>query len=251
MLKKLLLTFVLILGISNTNAQYYNTYTEVGIMAGPVFFKSDFGEAGNVENFVKNNGFSIGGFLYISQVEDLESFRENFKLRAELSYLKADLEHYGKYVDPSNKGLFARQLRAMSGSTQITSAGFQVEYYPFKIDDYVRGMAFSPYIGFGPQVNYFSSKITSSLGELNFPYTTPVKYMNALRTNDDYAFSLTGTLGVRYKLSEYHSLIAEARGQYYFSDWVDGMNPDKNIYTENKSNDWNIGINLGYIYYFY
>ena len=46
--------------------------------------------------------------------------------------------------------------------------------------------------------------------------------------------SVTGAIGTRYKLSDYHSLFAEVRAQYFFSDWVDGLNPNKDIYKENK-----------------
>ena len=43
-----------------TFAQYTNgggTNQEIGIMAGPVFFQSDYGEAGVFENYYKNNTF--------------------------------------------------------------------------------------------------------------------------------------------------------------------------------------------------
>ena len=41
----------------------------------------------------------------------------------------------------------------------------------------------------------------------------------------------------------------DLRGQYYFSNWVDGLNPNPAVYKENKANDWNIWLNFGYIYY--
>jgi hypothetical protein len=41
----------------------------------------------------------------------------------------------------------------------------------------------------------------------------------------------------------------DLRVQYYFSNWVDGLNPDPTIYKENKANDWNVWLNFGYIYY--
>jgi hypothetical protein len=41
----------------------------------------------------------------------------------------------------------------------------------------------------------------------------------------------------------------DLRGQYYFSDWVDGLNPDHNKYTENRYNDWLVWLNVGYILY--
>jgi hypothetical protein len=37
----------------------------------------------------------------------------------------------------------------------------------------------------------------------------------------------------------------------FFSNWVDGLNPNPAIYKENKANDWLVWLNVGYIYYFY
>jgi len=44
-------------------------------------------------------------------------------------------------------------------------------------------------------------------------------------------------------------LMIDMRLQYYFSNWVDGLNPDPTIYLENRANDWNVWFNVGYIYY--
>jgi hypothetical protein len=236
--------------VLSAKAQFSNTYREAGIMAGPVFFKSDYGERGNFENFAKNSGYSIGGFYYLSAIEDYSSFLENFKVKLELAYCKSDLDHFGKWVEPQRHSITANQLRAMHGSTQVTSAGFQIEYYPLKTDDYYRGIDISPYIGFGPQLCYYTSKAWSDLGALDTPISTPPKYFNATRNGAATIGAVTGTIGARFKLSYYRALIAEVRTQYYFSDWVDGLNPDKNKNPENKHNDWNVWFNVGYIFYF-
>jgi hypothetical protein len=39
----------------------------------------------------------------------------------------------------------------------------------------------------------------------------------------------------------------DLRFQYYFSNWVDGLNPNPEIYKENKANDWLVWFNVGYI----
>ena len=62
------------------------------------------------------------------------------------------------------------------------------------------------------------------------------------------------SVGVRYKLSDLSDLMLDARWQYYFSNWVDGLNPSlanngSVPVPENKANDWIYWINLGYIYY--
>jgi len=252
MLKKAIL-FISILTITfsaYSQNGFGGSYTEVGVFTGPVFFKSDYGERGNFENFEKNNGFSIGASYYLSTINNFKGLQDNFKLRLEVSYTKADFKHYGKYVDPSSTSVFTNQLRGMYGSTSYSSLGFQVEYYPFKTDDYDRGSSFSPYLSLGPHVNYVSVTSRSTLGELGTSITTPRKYMGGYKNGGMTVASVTGAIGTRYKLSDYHSLFAEVRAQYFFSDWVDGLNPNKDIYKENKSNDWCVGLNLGYIYYF-
>jgi len=56
-------------------------------------------------------------------------------------------------------------------------------------------------------------------------------------------------LGTRYKLNRMSDLVLDVRLQYFNSDWVDGLNPNKELYTENKYNDWLTFIGVGYIYY--
>ncbi len=238
-------------GVFNlSNAQGGRTYQEIGIMAGPVFFQSDFGARNEFKNFYKNNGFSIGGFYYISAMDNLGTFAENFKLRLEVSYMSCELQHYGQYVDLDSNSLFTRQLRAMRGSVEAINGGFQLEYYPFKTDDYSRGSNFSPYISGGFQMSNFTSNVTSTLGAFGSPSVTPNKYKDGFKNESGIVGSLTASIGTRYLLDDYNALVLDARTQFYFSDWVDGLNPDSNRYPENKSNDWSTTINFGYIYYF-
>ncbi len=251
MLKKFIVPFFFVLFIgAESHAQFGRTYQEVGIMAGPVFFKSDYGERGDFENFSKNSGLSVGVFYYFSFIEDFKSLRENFKLRLDASYMKADLEHYGKYVDPAKTSLFADQLRAMNGSTSTINLGLQMEFYPWKTDDYNRGTTFSPYVSLGGQMGYYTSKVKSDLGPLGTPLTTPAKYSSGTRNESRPVASLTSSVGVRYRLDDYNSLIFDSRLQYYTSDWVDGLNPDRSTYKENETNDYSLTFSFGYVYYF-
>ena len=249
-MSKLIFAFcIILLSFSNiAQAQYGRTYREIGLMAGPVFFQSDFGARNTFENYYKNNGISIGAFYYISEITNVKSLRENFKLRLEASYMSANLSHYGEWVQNNQK--FATQLRAMTGKVETVNLGFQVEYYPFKTDDYNRGTTWSPYISGGAQISNYTSKVESSLGPLGSSITTPNKYLNAYRNDSNIVASITTSLGTRYMLDDYHALVFDARVQYYFSDWVDGLNPDRNVYTENKANDWSTTFNIGYVYYF-
>jgi Domain of unknown function (DUF6089) len=253
MLKRIFLFTAILLGFYNTtvNAQFnYNyLYHEIGIYAGPVFLKSDFGARDDFENFYKNNGFNIGVIYYLSGDENYNSLRDNFKLRLEASYMESNMKHYGKYVDgESNIG--KEQLRAMSAKTSAISTGLQLEFYPLKTDDYYRGDKTSPYVSLGSQISLYSSDVNSSLGKLGNSTTTLKKYIGATRSDvNKIVTSVSASIGTRYKLSEYHSLLAEVKLQYYFSDWVDGLNPDRKAYPENKTNDYLGSFNIGYIYY--
>jgi len=252
MLKKAILFILIVLGCSNSSqAQYEQFYKEFGIMAGPVFLKSDFGARGDFENFTKNSGFTVGGFYYLTFIENFPNIREKFKFRLEASYTSVNMKHYGKYVDNTSNSLFTRQLRAMEGKTTVGTFGVQVEFFPWRVDDYNRGGSpFTPYIAGGVQVNSYSSEVTSSLGKIGTPEATPAKYMSGAKTDQGVAGSLSASIGTRIKIADYHALIVEMRGQYYLSDWIDGLNPNNKVYKENKSNDWSTALTVGYVYYF-
>lgn len=251
MTKSIFAFCIMLFTFSNlTNAQYGGANQEIGIMAGPVFLQTDFGARNTFENYYKNNGVSVGIFYYLSAIQNSRHLQENFRLRLELSYMASDLNHYGKWVEPENTSKFATQLRAMSASTEAVNVGLQLEYYPFKTDDYNRGTTWSPYISGGAQLSSYNSKVESSLGALGSTLTTPVKYLDAYKNESNIVASITTSLGTRYMLDDYNALIIDARIQYYFSDWVDGLNPNRNVYTENKANDWSTTLNIGYVYYF-
>ena len=253
MAKNILIYCLVFFSLSNvTIAQYSNnleTNHEIGFMAGPVFFQSDYGQSEIFENYYKNNGVSIGAFYYVSSVSNNKSsFFEYFKLRLEASYMKSNLNHYGIYVDPKNTSIGANQLRAMSGSVSAINFGVQMEFYPFKTDDYTSDIV-TPYVSLGTQLSNYTSKVVSSLGPLGTTATTPDKYLDGFKNESGITGSFTTSIGTRFLLDEYNALILDARIQYYFSDWVDGLNPDTNKYPENKSNDWSTTINFGYVYY--
>lgn len=238
-------------GIYNVSiAQNGRTYQEIGVMTGPVFFQSDFGARDTFKNYYKNNGFSFGAFYYLSAISNQNQLQENFKLRIEASYMSSNLNHYGQYVDNDSQSTFTKQLRAMRGNIETLNLGLQVEYYPLKTDDYNRGSMISPYISGGAQISNYTSNVYSTLGQFGSPSVTPVKYRNGFKNESGIVASLTTSIGSRFLLTDYTAIVVDARVQYYFSDWVDGLNPDKNIYTENKSNDWSTTLNVGYVYYF-
>jgi hypothetical protein len=252
MFKRLLSTILFLYTFTSINAQYSNTFNrDIGLTVGLVNFKGDFGESGNTKNYFKNNGYIITGVFYLSLNTNYHRFIDNFKLRLEASYMNCDLAHYGRWADPNDPRLFATQLKSMKGNVQSTSFGAQVEFFPFGTDEYTKEEGFIPYISLGGQLNSYSTKITSSLGPIDTPISTPIKYLNGgLRgISSDVVPSLSMSIGTRYKLTSVTSLVLDMRLQYYFSDWVDGMNPNKSKYPENKAEDWLTIINVGYIFY--
>ncbi|MCV9927781.1 outer membrane beta-barrel protein [Flavobacterium sp. LS1R49] len=246
--------------LHNTVAQSKLAH-EIGIISGPVSFKSDYGQRNNYTTNVGNTGFGIGlvHFLNFSYNAKHETyFNEHFKVRSEISYSHTNLHHFGETVNGNPNKIGVIQLKAMSGSTSLANIGTQLEYSPFmKIHDFENTIgAFSPYISAGIQVSYYNAKASSKLGPLGNPATTFYKYLtpsdghaHGFSNQSGTVLSFTTGIGVHYKLAPLHDLLFEARFQYYNSDWVDGLNPNKEIYKENKSNDAQVWFTFGYAYY--
>ena len=236
---------------------------ELGVITGPVTFYSDYGQRNNFETNINNVGYGIGIVHYInfSYRADCNCytrdtyFNDHFKIRNEIDYHKTNFEHFGKWVDPDRTSLTADQLRAMMGSTTVLDIGSQLEYFPLSIRDFAaRTGSVAPFISLGVHWVNFDPEASSDLGALNTPITTPPKYFNAFQQEGDSTWSVVGSVGVRYKLSPVSDLMLDSRWQYYFSNWVDGLNPsfDNNGVVEvpeNKANDWIYWVNVGYIFY--
>ena len=144
----------------------------------------------------------------------------------------------------------ANQLRAMRGSTAVTNVGMQLEFFPLSIREFTATLgSFAPFISLGGQFSFYSPKAWSTLGPIGTPLTTPDKYLDGWRDESGTVWSIVSSIGCRYKLTELSDLMVDLRWQYYFSNWVDGLNPDPTRYPENRANDWNLWLNVGYIYY--
>lgn len=260
MSKYFIVTLLLLFGFSNdANAQFGFSH-EIGAILGPVAFQSDYGERHDISTNAGNSGYGIGLIHYLNFSYKAECncytpetyFNDHFKLRSELSYNKTDLQHFGKWVDPDKTSLIAQQLRAMRGSTAVTNVGMQLEFFPYSIRDFTSTIgSWAPFISLGGQFSFYKptaySEMGPGLGSLTT--VTPVKYLNAFDLNAGTTWSVVSSVGTRYKLSPLSDLMVDLRWQYYFSNWVDGLSPNPEIYTENKANDWNLWLNFGYIYY--
>jgi len=254
---------MILFGFSTNSRAQFRFSGEVGIATGAVAFLSDYGERGDSETDRENSGFGIGAF-YVFNFSDVgyavyrdnSYFNEHFKLRAEASYNKTELEHFGKWVQNKNS-LGVQKLLAMKGSSELINLGTQLEYYPLDIHDFGNTTgAFGPFLSLGAQVSYYNAKATSSMGDLGTPATTFYKYLTpsdghpfGFSTESKIVLSVTSSVGTRYKLNPLQDLILEVRYQYFNSDWVDGLNPNKDLYKENKYNDAILWLNVGYIYY--
>lgn len=260
MLKKYSITWLFLLSIiSNSNAQLL-TASEVGLISGLVAFQSDYGERGDFDTKKGNTGFGVGivHYLNFSSHAGYGNFlKDHIKLRSELSYYSTKLNHFGQWIEDGNNTIGKQQLRAMSGTSNVVNLGVQAEFYLLNIHDFENYVgSFAPYVSVGAFYSYYNAKVESSMGELGLPGVTFPKYLIAsdgrphgFSNESSGVFSATVSLGVRYKLNSMSDLQFETRFQYFNSDWVDGLNPNKDIFKENKSNDSKVWFNLGYIYY--
>src|SRR6478609_9075368 len=102
---------------------------EIGVIAGRIEFRSDYGQRNNEKTNLSNQGFEIGivDYMNFSYTDYVNSyFKEHFKVRNEFTYSKTNLKHYGEWVEKNTIG--SKQLKAMRGSTQLINLGFQLEY---------------------------------------------------------------------------------------------------------------------------
>ena len=256
MTKKFKYLLILLLGVNFSMTAQFGFSHEVGAFVGGVAFQSDFGVRHDFETNAGNTGFGVGLVHYMNFSYRAECncytpetyFNDHFKVRTELSYNSTKLEHFGEWMKKNS--VTGNQLKAMKGESKVTDIGMQLEYFPLSIREFTaRTGAWAPFIALGAHYSFFQNGTYSELGPMDTPITTPVKYYGAWSEEGGNTWSVVSSVGTRYKLTELSDLFVELRWQYYFSDWVDGLKPDPKIYTENKSNDWNLWLNFGYIYY--
>lgn len=257
-----IIILIVLIGWSDTTFSQSGISHEIGMIAGPIEFRSDYGQRDNEKTNRQNLGYALGiiDYLTFSYRNNRNLyFSEHFRVRNELSYSKTDLKHYGKWVDNNSNSLGVRQLRAMYGSTQLINFGSQLEFSPLNIHAFERSygnFAFSPYIGFGAQVSYYTATAESTMGELGNSSTTFIKYLipsdgrpHGYSNESKVVLSGIANIGTRYKLNPMSDLLLNIQVQYFNSDWVDGLNPNKDDFKENKYNDSTVWVGMGYIYY--
>ena len=260
MFTKFVLTVIALLALINISHAQFNSAHEIGVTFGPVAFQSDYGERHDIETNTGNTGFGIGLVHYLNFSTNANYdryFNEHFKVRSELSYSSTSFRHFGKWVDQSNNSIGKEQLRGMRGASNLVNLGIQGEFHLIKIHDFENSIGtFSPYASLGLLCSFYSTEATSTLGPLGTSMTTIPKYLtpsdgrpHGFSNESKTVLSVIAGFGSRYKLTTMSDLIVDMRFQYFTSDWVDGLNPNKQIYKENKANDWMVWFNIGYIHY--
>lgn len=263
MQKLVYLSLLISVALSNSFYAQRGLAHEIGIIAGPVELRSDYGARNDYGNNFKNSGFGIGivhflNFSYNQRTFSEDTyFKEHFKIRTELSYSKTDLQHYGQYVEGNPNSLGVQQLKGMYGKTRLINLGMQLEYSFINIHDFERNYrTFDPFISLGVQASSYKTEANSTLGTLGTVGATFPKYLTpsdghpfGFSTEQGKTFSIVSSVGTRYKLSPMSDLMLDLRFQYFDTDWIDGLNPNRKIYKENRTNDWLLWLNVGYIYY--
>ena len=240
-----------ILGTHENQAQIYH---EVGIMAGPVSFRGDYGLRGDREALRENIGFGFGinhymNFAYSDFISQYS--RQHFKVRSSLIYHTTTLNHFGAIADKDNLG--GLQLRSMTGKANVLEIGSGLEYYLMRIRDFERGSGtFTPYGGIGVNFVFYSPVAETSLEDgLGLPETTFPTFLAGPGEDPTFSNDSSITLsanfqaGAKYKITKKSDIFAELRWHYYVSDFVDGLEP---IGSQNKYNDWMFWFTVGYSY---
>lgn len=262
--KQLTFVFVLIMGINEVHAQLGFSH-EIGVIAGPVAFQSDFGVRHDFETNSGNTGIGVGIVHYINFAYRADCncystdtfFNDHFKLRNEISWNKTKLNHFGEWVDRAATNPRYETLVHHTGVANNFDIGTQIEFFPKSIRDFQAfGYSFAPFVSFGVHFTAYNPDYDTTLGQRNnadnyFPGWVSAASPNVnedpfLFDENDTTWSVVGSIGTRYKLTVLSDLMIDLRWQYYFNDQVDGL--DHNL-SSNKANDWLVWLNFGYIYY--
>ncbi len=252
-LKILLVVFGLIL---SNNMQSQKFSYELGFNLGASSFQTDYGERGDTQSGLTGNmGFAAGATLFMdfNNGEGLWSdktdwFRSHFKARFDISYMKADLDHFGVYADGNTEG--AKFLKAMHGTSSTINIGAAMEYHfndIFIFND-SRRQLFDPFFNLGFETVFSQPTLQSDLGDYK---TDPNVLYPAYRTNAVFVepavtFAINFGIGTKIRAGESGDFLVETKWRYFSSDKIDGLVP---VLDANKFNDWMFHVGLGYVFY--
>lgn len=263
--KNFLLLLMIALSVQTMKAQLGFSH-EVGAIVGPVAFQSDYGVNQDFDTNKGNVGIGIGLVHYINFAYRADCncytkdtyFNDHFKLRNEISWNKTKLNHFGEWSHGTS--LLSRGLIGTEGTATVLDIGSQIEYFPYSIRDFAAGgYSFAPFISLGVHYNSYTPKFDRNadalLAEQHVNIDNPgfigdpqynIFREESYTQEQASTWSIVWSIGTRYKLTPLSDLMVDLRWQYYFSDWVDGLNHNG---PADKNYDWNLWLNFGYIYY--
>ena len=261
---RLALTFLCLFAFFQASHAQLGFSHELGIISGPVQFRSDYGIRENEKTNFGNSGIGIGIVHYInfSYRADCNCystdtyFNDHFKLRNEISWNRTKLEHFGKWVDPSRTSEEANKLRAHQGVAKNLDIGTQLEFFPLSIRSFqAYGYRIAPFVSLGVHYTLFTPEVSTTYNNPNSAafgdVTDPSNFYSlwepgSIDASPGSTWSVVTSVGARYKVGKLADVMLDLRWQYYFNDWVDGLNHNL---QSNKYNDWLLWLNVGYIYY--
>ena len=250
--KSLMLGFLLFFfAKGNAFAQVGMVGQEIGIVAGPVAYYTDYGLRYNMETNSSNVGLGVGLVYYLNFAYKADCncyarytyFNDHFRIRAEIDYHEGRLNHFGEIARRESEG--GRQLRAMIGQAKVYEIGAHLEYYPLSIRDYTAfAYPIAPYVSLGFNFVGYDPYTYSTLGPLeeNLFHT----FRGYVDQEAGSTWSIVAGAGMRYKLNVFSDLVMNLQMRYYDTDWLDGLDHDN---PQNKFNDMIFWLNFGYIYY--
>jgi len=244
-MKKLITIAIVFISISAFSQTFMH---EVGIFMGPVSTQTDYGERGDFKSNTGNIGLSVGLTHTLSFYNGRSYLEENLRMRTEFSYASTNLKYYGAYVDPADTSVAANQLRGMKGKTQYSNIGIQFELNAINIQK--RNGDINFYGTVGGMYSMGSATVSSTLGNVNTSGILPIFLtddVDEFRNDKFNTFAMTAGFGVNFDLGRNSRIFAEYRNQFFFSDWVDGLNA-KN-FEPNKKNDAAAQLSFGIAFY--
>jgi len=233
---------------------------ELGVIAGPVAMKSDYGLRGNSKTNFGNTGIGVGLVHYINFAYRADCncysrdkyFNDHFKVRTELDYHVSNLDHFGK--ESQKKSVGGLKLRSMHGKAKVFEIGPHLEYFPLSIRDYEADYyKFAPYVSLGVNfVSYSPEAKTDLPGRIGsssntfYEFVAPSGQKPYINTSSGSTYSIVFSAGTRYRLNDNSDLLLDLKWHYYGTDYIDGLDHNN---EQNKSNDWMVWLNVGYIFY--
>ena len=121
-----------------------NSSHEIGFITGSASFTTDYGERNHFKSNVGGNVGTGFGLIYYLNFTDYRYrlnerssyFVHHFRLRGEISYMTAKLDHFGEWVQDYRTTPEADKLRAHHGKASIFNVGTQLEFHWVDIVDF-------------------------------------------------------------------------------------------------------------------